>query len=188
MDSSISNLYSQILKLNDTISLLHSTNEKIVHELAVLKNVNTKLEKRIISLEKNQAKLEQYSQHKYIELSDILNHIQEDNVEKVVIDICHGSGLEIEPKDAEGCHCLPVSRYSRDSNKRVIAEFVDRKHPEVLLQNKKSVVVKIFLFYMFMVRSLFLSLFVLTTGISGVSAKTCKEEGKFTKSFALAVL
>ena len=41
---------------------------------------------------------------------------------------------------------------------------------------------------MFMVRSLFLFLFALTTGISGVSAKTCKEEGKSIKSFALAVL
>ena len=41
---------------------------------------------------------------------------------------------------------------------------------------------------MFMVRSLFLFLFALTTGISGVSAKTCKEEGKSIKSFALVVL
>ena len=39
-----------------------------------------------------------------------------------------------------------------------------------------------------MVGSLFLFLFALTTSISGVSAKTCKEEGKFIKSFALAVL
>ena len=38
-----------------------------------------------------------------------------------------------------------------------------------------------------MVRSLFLFLFVLTTGISGVSAKTCKEEGKFIKSFASTI-
>ena len=38
-----------------------------------------------------------------------------------------------------------------------------------------------------MVRSLFLFLFALTTGTSGVSAKTC-EDGKFIKFFALAVL
>ena len=41
---------------------------------------------------------------------------------------------------------------------------------------------------MFTVRYLFLFLFALTTSISGVSAKTCKEEGKSIKSFALAVL
>ena len=39
MDSDISNLCNQILKLNDTISQLHSTNEKIRSELAVVKNV-----------------------------------------------------------------------------------------------------------------------------------------------------
>ena len=41
---------------------------------------------------------------------------------------------------------------------------------------------------MFMVRSLFLLLFTLTSGISRVSAKTSKEEVKFIKSFALVVL
>ena len=39
-----------------------------------------------------------------------------------------------------------------------------------------------------MVRSLFLFLFALTTGISGASAKTCKEEGNFMRSFGFAVL
>lgn len=61
------------------------------------------------------------------------------------------SGLQIEPKDMEGCHRLQVSRYSADSKKRVIRKFFNRKH--------------------------------LTTGISGVSEKTYKEEEKFIKSF-----
>ena len=133
MDADISNLCNQISKLNDTISQLHSTNKKIRSELAVVKNVNTKLEERIIYLEKNQAKLEQYSQRNNIELSGIPNDIPENNLEKVVINICHDSGLEIEPKDIEGCHCLPISRYSRNSNKSVIVKFVNRKHPEALL-------------------------------------------------------
>ena len=134
VDADISNLCNQISKLNDTISQLHSTNEKIRSELAVVKNVNTKLEERIICLEKNQAKSEQYSRRNNIELSGIPNDIPENNLEKVVIDICHDSSLEIEPKDIEGCHRLPVSRYSRDSNK-----FVNRKHPEASLRNKKSI-------------------------------------------------
>ena len=56
-----------------------------------------------------------------------------------MVDIWHDSGLDIEPKDIEGCHRLPVSRYSRDSNKRVIVKFVNRKHLEALLRNKKSI-------------------------------------------------
>ena len=138
MDTDISNLCNQISKLNDIITQLHSTNEKIRSELAVVKNVNKKLEVRIINLEKNQAKSEQYSQRNNIELSGIPNDIPEDNLDKVLIDICHDSGLEIEPKDIEGCHRLPVSRYIRDSNKRLIVKFVTRKH-ETILQNKKSI-------------------------------------------------
>ena len=64
------------------------------------------------ALNKSQAKSEQYSQHNNIELSGIPNDIPEDNLEKVVIDICHDSDVEIEPKDIEGCHRLPVSRYT----------------------------------------------------------------------------
>ena len=41
--------------------------------------------------------------------------------------------------DIEGCNRLPVSRYSGDSNKRVNKKFVNRKHPEALLRNKKTI-------------------------------------------------
>ena len=101
--------------------------------------MNTKLEEWIISLEKNRAKLEQYSWCNNTELSGIPNDIPEKNLEKVLIDICHDSSLEIEPKDIEGCHCLPVSRNSGDSNKGVIVKSVNRKHLEPLLWNKKSI-------------------------------------------------
>ena len=82
---------------------------------------------------------ERYSRHNNIELSVIRNDIPEDNLEKVEIDICHDSGFKIEPKDVEGRHHFPVSRCSRDSNKRVIIKFVNRKHPEVLLRNKEPI-------------------------------------------------
>ena len=138
MDSDISNLCNQISRLNDTISQLHSTNKKITSDLLVVKNVNAKLEEQINSLEKSQAKSEQYNRRNNIELSGIPNNIPEDNLEKAVIDICHDSDVEIEPKDIEGCHRLPVFRYSRDSNKRVTVKFVNRKHPETMLRNKRS--------------------------------------------------
>ena len=85
----------------------------------------------------NQAKSEQYSRHNNIELSGIPNDIPENNLKKVVIDNCHDSCLEIEPKDIEGYHRLPISRYSRDSNK-IYSKIVNRKHPEALLRNKNS--------------------------------------------------
>ena len=56
-----------------------------------------------------------------------------------MIGIFHDFDVQIEPKDIAGCHRLPFSRYSRDSNKRVIVKFVNRKHPEAMLRNKKSI-------------------------------------------------
>ena len=56
-----------------------------------------------------------------------------------MIEICHYSGLEIEPKDIEGCHRLPVFRYSRDSNKGVIVKLINRKHSEALLRNENPI-------------------------------------------------
>ena len=55
------------------------------------------------------------------------------------MDICHNSDLEIGPKDIEGSHRLQASRYSRDSNKRVIVKFVNRKQPEAMLRNQTSI-------------------------------------------------
>ena len=49
--------------------------------------------------------------------------------------------MEIEPKDIEGCHRLQVSRYSRDSNKKLIVKFVNRMYPEAMLK-KKSIIDK----------------------------------------------
>ena len=128
VDSHISNLCNQISKLNDAISQLHAKNEKIRSELTVVKNLNAKLEERIIRLEKNQAKSEQYSWRNNIELFGILNDVPEEswrNLEKIVIDICYDSDLEVEPNDIEGCHRLTASRYSRGSNKTVIVKFVN---------------------------------------------------------------
>ena len=85
--------------------------KKTRSELAVVKNVNSKLEKRIINLQKNQAKTEQYSRRNNIELSGIANGAPEINLEIVVEDICNDFGLEIETKDIERCHRLPISRY-----------------------------------------------------------------------------
>ena len=61
-----------------------------------------------------------------------------------MIDIFHNSDVQIKPKDIGGCHRLPVSRYSRDSNKRVIVKFVNTKHPEAMVRNKKSISNKYF--------------------------------------------
>ena len=100
--------------------------------------VSSKLEKRVIDLEKNQAKLEQYSRRNNVEFSNIPNDIPDNQLESKIILICRDSGVEVDHNDIEGCHRLPVSRYNRVDNKRVIVKFVKRKHSESLLYKKKS--------------------------------------------------
>ena len=74
-------------------------------------------------VKKKQAKSEQCSRRNNIELFNILNDIPQNNLEKVDRHL-HDSGLEKrQSKDMEVRHRLPVSRYSRDSNKRVIIEL-----------------------------------------------------------------
>ena len=47
--------------------------------------------------------------------------------------------LKLSQKNIEGYHRLPASRYTRDSNKRVTVNFVNRKHPESLPRNRKFI-------------------------------------------------
>ena len=109
-----------------------------------MKNVNGKLEEKIVYLKKNQAKGEQYSRRRNIEISSIPNRIPDEDIENNIISICKDSGVETNPKDVEGCHALPLSKNSREQDKRVIVKFVNRKHSEALLRDKKRISSKSF--------------------------------------------
>ena len=63
-----------------------------------------------------------------MEISGIRNTIP-DNLLNIVISICRESGVEIDPKDIDGCHRLSLSRNSRGQDKSVIAKICQ---PEAL--------------------------------------------------------
>ena len=92
-------------------------NKKLQSDIAIVKNVNHKLEDKIVYLEKNQAKGEQYSRRNNVEISGIPNTIPDNDLENTVISICRDTGVEIDPKDIEVCHRLPLSRNSRGQDK-----------------------------------------------------------------------
>ena len=79
------------------------------------------------SFEKNQGKEEQYSWRNNLEILSITNSISDNNLENTLISICKDSGVEIDPKDIEGYHRLPLSKNNRGQDKRVIVKFVNRK-------------------------------------------------------------
>ena len=106
--------------------------------------LTTNWRRKIVYLEKNQAKGEQYSRRNKIETSGIPNRIPDEDLENAVISICKDSGIEIYPKDIEGCHRFPLSRNSRGQDKKVIVKFVNRKHSEDLLGDIKRISSKSF--------------------------------------------
>ena len=57
-----------------------------------------------------------------------------------MIKIGKESEIDVEARDIEGCHQLPVSTNSGSHDKRVIVKFVNRKKVEALLKkNKKQI-------------------------------------------------
>ena len=141
-DSHVKDLCNQIENLTESLNQVTAANEKITCELIIVKNVNVNLENRIVNLEKMQAKAEQYNRRDNVEISGISNEIPNEDLENHVTEICKNSNIMINPTDIEGCHCLPLGRNSTTDNKRVIVKFVNRKHSELMLRSKKSIISK----------------------------------------------
>ena len=142
-DSHVKDLCNQIEKLIESLNQVTAANEKITSELVIVKNVNVNLENRIVNLEKLQAKAGQYNRRNNVEISGILNKIPDDDLENHVIESCKNSNIIINSADIEGCrHRLPLGRNSTTDNKRVIVKFVNRKHSELMLRSKKSIISK----------------------------------------------
>ena len=139
VDTDLHKLSDQIHKLTEMIDQISAENRKLTSELVITKNVNSRLEERIINLEKNQAKGEQYSRRNNVELSGIPNSICDEDLENTVINICKESGINVDARDIEGCHQLPLSRNSRGHDKRVIVKFFNRKYAEAMLKDKKRI-------------------------------------------------
>ena len=131
-------LSDQICKLTETRDEISLENRKLTSELVIQKNVNSKLEEMIINCEKNQAKGEQYSRRNNVKLSGIPNSICNEDLEKARINIYKESGIDVEARDIEGCHRLPLSSYSRGHDQRAIVKFVNRKSAGTLLKDKKT--------------------------------------------------
>ena len=134
VDNDIKNLVIKILVIKYLICQnLMGSNEKLSSQFNVVKNVIASLEKRVTELEKSQAETEQYSRRNNIEISGIPYEILDYNLEYKVIDICKDAVIEIGHRDIEGCHRLPLSRSNTGGTKRVIVEFVNKKHSEDML-------------------------------------------------------
>ena len=59
-----------------------------------------------------------------------------------MISICRDSGVEIDPKDIEGCHRLPLSTNSRGQDKREIFNLSTGSTRNPYLETKNGLVVR----------------------------------------------
>ena len=84
---------------------------------------------RLKNLQKAGAKLWQ-------RISDL---VIDDNLENTIVSIFKDSEVEVDPRDIEACHRLPLPRNSRGQDKKVIAKSVNQKHSEALLRDKKHI-------------------------------------------------
>ena len=132
VDADLNKLCEKIESLTESMNQILTENKKLQSDTVIMKNVNQKLEEKIVYLEKNQVEGEQYSHINNIEISGIPNRIPDEDLENTIISICKDSGVEIDSRDIEGCHKLPLSRNSRGQDKRVMVKFVNRKHLEAL--------------------------------------------------------
>ena len=86
-----------------------------------------------MNLEQNQAKGEQYSRRNNVELSGIPNSICDEDLENTVINICKESGIDVDARDIEGCHRLPLSRNSGCINQRYAEAMLKDKNESLVL-------------------------------------------------------
>ena len=110
-------LCEKIERLTESMKQIVAENKKLQSDIAIVKNVNQKFKDKIVYLEKNPAKGEEYSRRSNAEISGIPNTIPDNNLQNTVISICRDTGVEIDPKDIEVYHRLPLSRKSRGQDK-----------------------------------------------------------------------
>ena len=139
VDNNIKNLCDQVSRLAENLAKLMESNEILSSRFFVVKKVNTLLEKRVTELEKSQAKAEQYSRKNKVEISGTPHEILDNNLEDKVIDICKDAVMEIGHMDIEGCYRLPLSGNNAGGTRRVIVNFVNRKHSEPMPRLKKII-------------------------------------------------
>ena len=139
VDNNIKNLCDQVSRLAENLAKLMESKEKLSSQFFLVKKVNTLLQKRVTELEKSQAKAEQYSPTNKVEISGTRHEILDNNLEDKVIDICKDAGMEIGHMDIEGCDRLPLSRNNDGGTRRVIVNFVNRKHSEPMPRVKEII-------------------------------------------------
>ena len=129
MTSRFDGLDIELLNLKDVIiKNLQVENERLRKKVNVLEN-------KILTLESEYNSLEQYGRRNNIEITGIPDSVPDQNLEEKVVDILNEVSVNVSPKDIETCHRVGVSK---NSSKKTIVRFINRKHAKKALISRKS--------------------------------------------------
>ena len=129
MTSKFDGLDNELLNLKDVIiKNLQVKNERLRITVNVLEN-------KILILESEQNSLEQYGRRNNIEITEIPDSVPNQNLEEKVVNIFNEISVNVSPKDIEACHRVGVSK---NSSKKAIVRFINRKHAKKALINRKN--------------------------------------------------
>ena len=69
----------------------------------------------------------------------VSNEIPVQDLEENIIKICKDTDIDISHMDIQGCHRLPLGINTTNTAKHVTRKFVNRKHSEAMVQQKKYI-------------------------------------------------
>ena len=119
----------EILNLKDVIiKNLQIENQRLQTRLNDLEN-------RVLSLEISGNHLEQYGRRHNLEITEISDDISDENLEVKVIEVLNEIQVDVSRSDIEACHRIGKSK---NSSKKTIVRFINRKYAKKALLNRKS--------------------------------------------------
>ena len=130
MTSRFDGLNNKLLNLKDVIiKNLQVENKHLRKKVNVLEN-------KILTLESEHNSLEPHGHCNNIEMTGIPDCIPNQNLKETVVDILNEISVNVSAKDIEACHRVGVSK---NSSKKTILHFINRKHEKKgLISRKKS--------------------------------------------------
>ena len=98
------------------------------------KKINN-LEKKVISLQENSNSLEQYDRSNSLEITGILDNVENQNLEKKIIEILDKIDINASSQYTEVCHRIGKLK---NFSKTTIVRFVNGKYAKKALVNRKG--------------------------------------------------
>ena len=93
------------------------------------------LENRVLSFEISGNHLEQYGRRNNLEITGISDDVSDENLEGKVIEVLNEIQVDVSRSDIEVCHRIGKSK---NSPKKTIVRFTNRKYAKKALLNRKS--------------------------------------------------